>query len=371
VYAEAPAERQKGSAIAVVRVRRGAPSATLGAGFVVDYGMPGSLEPVPRERPATDGSTRVVYAALGGNLAIALAKFVAYGISGSSAMLTETIHSLVDSVDQILLLVGQSRGRRPPDAGHPLGHGMESYFWSLIVAVMVLLLGGGASLYQGVQHILAPETIQSPAISFTVLGIAAVFEGSTLAIGLQEFKRVVRGRDVTLWTFIRVSKDPSLYASLLEDSAALVGIAIAALGVLGAALLHVRWADGAASIAIGSLLTAVAIVLANETRSLIAGEAVAPTVMADIRRLLSSDPRIEKIVDIATLHLGPKSVLVALTLSFTSQTTLTGLRQAIRDLTIGLKQVDGRIAYVYVRPAPDFESHAKHEGAAEQRDQPN
>jgi cation diffusion facilitator family transporter len=312
-----------------------------------------SETPAPGDRPAADGSARVVYAALAGNVAIAVAKFVAYAISGSSAMLTESIHSLVDSVDQVLLLVGQSRGRRPADAGHPLGHGMENYFWSIIVAVMVLLLGGGASLYQGVQHILAPEPIGSPAINLTVLTIAAVFEGSTLAIAFREYKRVVRGRDVALWTFIRVSKDPSLYASLLEDSAALVGIGLAALGVLGSTMFHLRWADGAASIAIGGLLTAVAFVLANETRSLIAGEAVAPPVMADIKRLLDGDDRIEKVDDIATLHLGPKKVLVALTLRFRSDMTLTDLRAAIREITIVLQQADGRIAYVYVRPAPD------------------
>jgi len=302
-------------------------------------------------RDARDGSTHVVYAALAGNVAIAVAKFVACGISGSSAMLTEAIHSLVDSTDQILLLVGQARGRRPADAGHPLGHGMETYFWSFIVAVMVLLLGGVASLYQGVQHLLAPEAVASPAINFAVLGVAAVFEASTLSIAYREFKRVVRGRDVALWTFIRVSKDPSLYASLLEDSAALVGIAIAALGVLGTAVFRIWWADGAASLAIGGLLTAVAMVLANETRSLIAGEAVAPPVMTEIKRLLSADARIENVVEIATLHLGPQAVLVALTLSFQSSMTLEDLRRAIRELTAAMKQADGRIAYVYVRPA--------------------
>ena len=310
----------------------------------------------PRTRPAADGSTRVVYAALAGNAAITIAKFVAYTISGSSAMLTEAIHSLVDSVDQVLLLVGQARGRRPADAGHPLGHGMESYFWSFIVALMVLLLGGVASLYQGVHRIRAPEPIQSPAISLAVLAIAAVFEGSSLSVAFREFKRVVRGRDVPLWRFIRISKDPSLYASLLEDSAALIGIAIATVGVLASAVFHVRWADGAASIAIGGLLTAVAAVLANETRSLIAGEAVAAPVMAEITRLLRADTRIEKVNDIATLHLGPKAVLVALTLSFTSDLTLAELRTAIRDLTAAMQRADERIAYVYVRPAPDPEA---------------
>jgi cation diffusion facilitator family transporter len=304
-------------------------------------------------RNKSSGSTRVVHAALAGNVAIALAKFAAYGVSGASAMLAEAIHSLVDSVDQILLLIGESRGSRPADPDHPLGHGMESYFWSFIVAVMVLLLGGGASLYQGVHHIFAPEPIQSPAISFTVLGVAAIFEGSTLAVGYREFKRVVRGRDVRLWTFIHMSKDPSLYASLLEDSAALVGIAIAALGVLGSAVFDVRWADGAASLAIGGLLTMAALVLANESRSLIAGEAVAPPVMDEIKRRLGAEPRIETVSDIATLHLGPRSVLVALTISFSPEMTLADLRRAIHDLTIALKQVDGRIAYVYVRPPPE------------------
>ena len=315
-----------------------------------------SQMPTARNQRVEGGSTHVVYAALAGNIAIAVAKLVAFAFSKSSAMLAEAIHSLVDSVDQILLLVGESRGRRPPDADHPLGHGMESYFWSFIVAVMVLLLGGGASLYQGVHHILSPETIQLPFISFTVLGIAAIFEATTLAFGYREFKRVVRGRDVPLWTFIQASKDPSLYGTLLEDAAALIGIAIAALGVLGSAVVHLRWADGAASLAIGGLLTAVAIVLGDETRSLIAGEAVAAPVMDDIKRRLNADRRIEKVTEVATLHLGPKSVLVALTISFTSEMTLPDLREAIRELTIALKEVDGRIAYVYVRPAPDTES---------------
>ena len=312
-----------------------------------------SEQPIARDQAAAHGSTHVVYAALAGNIAIALAKLVAYALSKSSAMLAEAIHSLVDSVDQILLLVGEWRGRRPPDADHPLGHGMESYFWSFIVAVMVLLVGGGVSLYQGVHRILSPEVIQSPTISLAVLGIAAVFEGTTLAFGYREFKRVVRGRDVPLWTFIQASKDPSLYGTLLEDSAALIGIAIAALGVVGSAIFRLRWADGVASLAIGGLLTAVAIVLGNETRSLIAGEAVAAPVMDDIKSRLNADRRIETVTEVATLHLGPRSVLVALTIRFTSEMTLPDLRQAIRELTRTLKQVDGRIAYVYVRPASD------------------
>jgi cation diffusion facilitator family transporter len=295
----------------------------------------------------------VVYAALAGNVAVAIAKFVAYGLSGSSAMFTEAIHSLVDSIDQILLLVGQHRGRRPPDAGHPLGHGMEAYFWSLIVSVMVLLLGGVASLYQGVRHVLAPEPLASPAIAFAVLGVAAIFEGGSLLVGLREYRRIIRGRDVSLWRFIRLSKDPSLYASLLEDSAALVGISIAAIGLVAATVFHLARADGIASVAIGILLVVIAGVLANETRSLITGEAVARPVLEEIRRLLDADPRVVHVHDIATLHLGPHAILVALTISFNSDLRLDALRDAIRELTAAMQNADQRIAYVYVRPAPD------------------
>lgn len=163
------------------------------------------------------GSTLVIIVALAGNLAIALAKFVASWISGSTAMLTEAIHSLVDTGDQVLLLVGQKRGARPPDARHPLGHGMETYFWSFIVALMVFLLGGVLSLYEGARHILKPEPVISPWISIAVLAIAAVFEGTSFRIAYREYRRVVRGRPTRLWDFIKASKDPALFSVLLEE----------------------------------------------------------------------------------------------------------------------------------------------------------
>jgi cation diffusion facilitator family transporter len=306
-----------------------------------------------RRRQNPDASARVVYAALAGNIAIAVAKFVAYTLSRSSAMFTEALHSLVDSVDQVLLLVGRARGRRPPDADHPFGHGMETYFWSLMVAVMVLLMGGGVSLYRGVHQVWAPSPITSPALSYGVLGVAALFESASLAVGLREYKRIVRGKDVPLWDFILLSKDPSLYATLLEDSAALAGIVIAAAGVTAATALHIVRADGAASMAIGLLLTGVAGVLANETRSLIAGEAVAPAVMAKLRQVLREDARIEDVTDIATMHLGPRAILVAVTLRFRPDTTIAGLRDAIHELTETMRRADPRIAHAYVRPPLD------------------
>jgi cation diffusion facilitator family transporter len=310
-----------------------------------------------------EGSARVVYAALAGNMAIAAAKFVAYGLSGSSAMLTEAVHSMVDSTDQILMLVGQARGRKPPSPDHPFGYGMETYFWSFVVALMVFLLGGVASILQGVRHLLAEEPVTSPGIGLAVLAIAAVFEASTFAVGFREYKRVARGRVRGLWRFIRISKDPSLYATLLEDFAALIGIGLAAAGILASSLFHVLWADGAASIAIGLLLTAVAAVLANETRSLIAGESVAPPVMVELNKVLQADDRIIELVEVATLHLGPQSILVALTLSFRSDMTLADLRDAITELTGALQKADGRVCHVYVRPAPDEPAVSEAPGA--------
>jgi cation diffusion facilitator family transporter len=298
----------------------------------------------------SNGSKRVVYAALAGNLAIALAKLGGYAVSRSSAMLTEAIHSFVDSADQILLLVGESRSRTARDGSHPLGYGMETYFWSFIVAVMVLLAGGVVSIYQGVHRIVAPEQVTSLTTSLVVLGIAAAFEGATFALGYREYKCVVRGRKTPLWTFIRVSKDPSLYATLLEDFSALIGIVLAAAGLIASAAFGLRWADGAASVAIGLLLVMVSAVLANETRSLIAGEAVAPPVMADVQRVLAAERRITQVHEVATIHLGPRVIMVLLTLTLMSDMTIADLRAAIRDITKALKAVDERIEYVYVRP---------------------
>ena len=298
----------------------------------------------------SDGSTRVIYTALGGNLAIAVAKLGAYGLSGSSAMLTEAIHSLVDSIDQILLLIGRSRARKQRDRSHPLGYGMETYFWSFIVAVMVMLAGGVASIYQGVHRLGASEGVASPTVSLVVLAIAAVFEGSSFAVGFREYKRIVRGRNTPLWTFIRLSKDPGLYATLVEDFSALIGIGLAALAVVASAVFGVHWADAAASIAIGLLLLTVSVVLANETRSLIAGEAVAPPVLANLQHTLAGDRRIVAVHEIATLHLGPQVIMVALTMSFVPEMQVRELRAALRDITHALKAVDERITYVYVRP---------------------
>lgn len=303
------------------------------------------------EPPLPTASTRVVLAALAGNLAVAAAKFVAAGFSGSSAMLTEAIHSLIDTGNQGLLLVGEKRARKTPDDSHPLGYGMEAYFWSFIVALMIFLLGGVISLYQGVQHVLHPRPVESPWISLGVLALAVFLEGGSLLVGVSAYRRTVRGRPVGLWRFIRLSKDPSVFSVLLEDSAALIGIALAAAGVVGSSFLGLAWADGAASMLIGLLLVAVAFVLANETRSLIAGEAVSPPVLARLREVLEREPRVCRLVDITTLHLGPGAILVAPTLSFGADATARDIGRAVDDIAVALQAADGRVARVYIRLA--------------------
>ncbi len=297
------------------------------------------------------GSTWVVIVALAGNGAIALAKFAAAWISGSTAMLTEGIHSLVDTGDQVLLLVGQKRSETPADATHPLGYGMEIYFWSFIVALMVFLVGGVLSVYEGVRHLFNPGPVISPWVSLAVLAVAAVFEGTSFRIAYREYRRVVRGRPTRLWAFIKASKDPALFAVLLEDSAALIGLGLAAAGVIATGFLHITWADGAASVAVGLLLVSIAWVLANETRSLIAGEAVAPIVMERLKDALARIDCITDLEHVATLHLGPNTILVALTLAFRGDSTTSMLEDAIREITKALQEADGRITYVFVRPS--------------------
>lgn len=297
-----------------------------------------------------EGSKRVVYVALGGNLAIALIKFAAFLFTRSSAMLTEALHSLVDILDQVFLLVGIHRAGQPADEDHPFGHGLEAYFWSFAVALLIFALGGAASIYQGVQRILHPEALSRPWINYLVLAVSAIFEATSFVVSYREFRRTVHGRRIRLWRFLRLSKDPSLFATLLEDAAALVGLAIAAAGVTGAAVFHVNWADGAASVAIGLLLAAVSLFLANEVRSLIAGEAAAPRVVAAVRKILDEDPDVTLVDELLSLHLGPESILIGVTLEFRDGLSGDDIQAAAQALSDRVQASDSRIGRIFLRP---------------------
>lgn len=295
-----------------------------------------------------EGNKVVVYAALGGNLAVATIKFIAFGLTGATAMLTEGIHSVVDTGDQALLLIGLGRSGRPADKSHPFGYGMELYFWSFVVALLIFMLGGAVSLWQGVDRILHPQPAETPWINYLVLGLSFVFEGISFVFGWREYKRVAP-EDVGVVRFIRRSKDPTLFTSLLEDSAALTGLVIAALGVAGGHA-GIAWADGAASIGIGVLLMGVALVLGNETRSLIAGEAAAKPVVERVRRALESDPRVAKLGSLRTLHLGPGDILVAADLRFAHELDRAAALDALEDLTAAVRDSDPRVTQVFLRP---------------------
>lgn len=298
-----------------------------------------------------DGSTRVVLAALAGNLAIAATKFAAFAFTGSSAMLTEAIHSLVDTGDQVLLLVGQRRSALPADESHPFGRGMELYFWSFIVALMVFVAGGVAAIWQGLHAIAHPEPITRPWINFVVLAVSGVFEAGSFAAAYREYRRIVRGRDVNLLRFLTLSKDPGVFGVLLEDGAALIGLVIAAVGVTGTGILGLPWADGVASVLIGGLLVGVALFLGNETRSLIGGEAAAPPIVEAVRAVLSGDRRVEGIAELQSLHLGPRTILVAATLRFRPGLSGDEVNQAAGELTQAVKAADPRIGPVFILPS--------------------
>jgi cation diffusion facilitator family transporter len=294
-----------------------------------------------------NSSTTVVYAALAGNLAIAATKFVAFVLTGSSAMLTEAIHSSVDTGNQGLLLLGLARARKPPSQTHPFGYGMEVYFWAFVVALLIFALGGAFSIYEGVLKIVRPEPIERAWINFVVIGLAVLFEGGSFLVAWREFKAVRRG--TPFFQAIRLSKDPSIFAVLLEDGAALAGLGIAALGVAGTSLFHIPWADGAASVAIGVLLVLVAIFLANETRSLLTGESASPRIVAEVRAMLEADPRIDSVAEVLSMHLGPQEILLGVTLDFRDTLTAVEIEKAGDDFAQAIRAIDPRITRVFVR----------------------
>jgi cation diffusion facilitator family transporter len=294
------------------------------------------------------GSTRVVLAALGGNLAVAIVKFAAFAATRSTAMLSEGIHSLVDTGDQLLLLVGQRRAARPPDASHPFGYGMEMYFWSFIVALVIFFVGGALAVAQGAWKIAHPTPIERPWVSFAVLAACAAFEGFSFRTAYGEYRKIVDdvGSDIGVLRFVRVSKDPSVFATLLEDGAALIGLAIAALGVAGATLLNMPWADGAASIAIGLLLLLVAALLTNESRSLIAGEAASQPVHKRIVAAVGERLAPALVNEITSLQLGPRAIFVFVCVNFEAMGDGGEIRQTADELIARVKAVDDRIQAV-------------------------
>ncbi len=311
---------------------------------------------VPESRPA-------IIAALIGNLLIAVTKGIAAAVTGSSAMLSEAVHSLVDTGNEVLLLYGQYRSARPPDDIHPFGYGRELYFWCFVVALLIFALGAGISIYEGIIHIRNPEPITKPVVNFIVLGFAFVFEGVSCWVAWRGFQKV-RG-DGSFWHVIRASKDPTSFMVLFEDSAALIGIVIAAMGTALAVELDAPWIDGAASILIGILLAAVAIVLARESKNLLIGERANPQLQNAIRQAIDSEACVRGVRRILTTHMAPDQVIASLDVEFDDRLTIPDVERLIGRIESTLRAEHPELAQVFIRPQPDSPSQIEAATAAE------
>jgi cation diffusion facilitator family transporter len=293
-------------------------------------------------------SKRVIYAALAGNFAIAVAKFIAAGLTGSSAMLSEGVHSLVDTGNQFLLLYGMRRASRPPDKAHPLGHGRELYFWSFVVALLVFALGAGISIYEGIVHIRDPEPIENPVVPYIVLGLSFLFEGASWYIALKEFRK--SKPPGSYFEAIRQSKDPTTFTVLFEDSAALIGLLIAFVGIVSAQYTGIPELDGVASVGIGLVLGAVAIILARECKGLLIGEAAVPEVQSAILRIVKKDSAVENANGVLTVHLGPDQVVVNLSIEFHDTLPIPEMEAAVERIEKAVKKTFPQVTALFIKP---------------------
>jgi cation diffusion facilitator family transporter len=294
------------------------------------------------------GSTRVILTALAANVGIAIAKFIAAGITGSSAMLTEGVHSLVDSTNHVLLLYGTKRAEKPADAIHPLGYGRELYFWSFVVAILVFSLGAGVAIYEGILHILKPEHGADPMIAYIVLGVAFALESWSTWEALKAFN-LSRGKR-SLLQAIRASKDAPTIIVLLENGGALAGLAIAALGIfISQATGNPVW-DGIASVLIGIVLAVVAVFLIIEAKGLLIGESADPELVASIRASAEAHSGVERVLDVLTVHHSPDKVVSIISVDFDDGINAADVERIVRDIEARVSLDYPIVTQIYVRP---------------------
>ena len=291
------------------------------------------------------GSVKVVLAAIAANLAITVTKFVAAALTGSSSMLSEAVHSLVDSGNEALMLVGLKRSKKPPDDRHPFGYARELYFWTFVVALVIFAGGAVVSIYEGVEKILHPEPVQSPWINFVVLGIAVVMEGISWLVALRAFN--ARRGKAGVFETVQASKDPTVFMVLFEDSAALVGLIIAAACLSADLLLDQPVFDGIGSVLIGLVLAVTAGFLAYETKSLLIGESARPDLVRGVRALLREEPVIERVNEVLTTHLGPEVVIVNLSLDLRDEVSAGEVEKAIARIDRRVKDRFPEISRVF------------------------
>jgi len=283
---------------------------------------------------STSASTKVIFAALFGNAAIAVTKFFAAFTTGSSAMLSEGIHSLVDTGNQVLLLYGIKQSKKPADNDFPFGHGKEIYFWSFIVAILIFAVGSGVSIYEGIYHVIHPAEIKNPMVNYIVLSLALVFEGAAWFFAFKEFGKV-KGEQGYIEAVQR-GKDPSMFVVLFEDSAAMLGLLVAMFGIWLTQVTGNAVYDGAASIVIGLILGGTAIWLAVETKGLLIGEGANKEIVASIRQLAESVDGVENVNELLTMHMGPDFILVNISVRFRRE-------QLTSELEVMIQKLDGAI----------------------------
>lgn len=288
----------------------------------------------------------VIFAALAGNLAIAVTKFAAAAATGSAAMLSEAIHSTVDSGNQLLLLLGIHRAAKPATPRHPFGHGLELYFWTFVVAVLIFGVGAGVSIIQGIDKLRHPHPIEAAWVNYAVLGVAIVFEGLVWLYALREF-HAIKGRQGWIEA-VRTSKDPTVFTVLFEDTAALLGLFVALIGIFLAQRLEMPALDGAASVVIGLILAVTALFLAWECQSLLTGEGVSPVVQASIHAIAAAETAVQRPNEVLTMHFGPRDVLVALSLDFHDDRSAAEIEAAVSRIEARIKHAHPEVTRVFV-----------------------
>jgi cation diffusion facilitator family transporter len=292
------------------------------------------------------GSKKVIFAALAGNTLISITKFGAAFFTGSSAMLSEGIHSLVDTGNQGLLLYGMARAKKPADEAFPFGYGKEIYFWSFIVAILIFALGGGISIYEGIKHIQHPEPISSPVVNYVVLGLAMLFEGGAWYFAFREFAKT-KGE----WSYMQAvqkAKDPSIFVVLFEDSAAMLGLMVAFLGVVLTQVTGVLLFDGLASVLIGLILVGTAIWLAYETKGLLIGESANQPLIQGVRAIISGYQGVDHVNEVLTMHMGPDFVLVNLSVDFQDQLSADEVERSIASMDEAIKGEFSQVKRLFI-----------------------
>ena len=296
-------------------------------------------------------SPKAVIAAVLANIAIGIVKFIAAAISGSSAMLSEGVHSIVDSGNGLLILFGIKRASRKPDLTHPFGYSQELYFWTMVVAVMIFALGGGVSIYEGISRIreIGPDTVMGdPTLNYIIIGISAIIEGVSLVVGLREFN-AARG-DTKPLRFIKEAKDPSLFTVVLEDTAAEIGLALAFLGTLLGHVTGNPYFDGIASLLIGVLLACVSIILLRETKGLLIGEGLDAGELKQVKQIMEADPRVEKCGRVLSLYLGPHDLLIAADATFADGTDRDEIDDAINTMERAIVRAFPQTTRIFIEP---------------------